>query len=508
MQKRKAISVRKLVLGFGLAPLLYSFSLHAQNSGFEKIHLERKAEQRELLLDFEDGETSREGMLKNQAFLRKRGSAGASALLQNPEGLNLDIGLAISGMIWSGDHHVCFSAPPNAIRLCISKTDKMPKNDISMEITGLQYDEKERVYNGTANWFGRTRIDCPTRTIPAQIKITPRTISPFAGAWHSIEVTLNLWTERDCKKDSVEKEAKAVYSRVYTSLDYLKAAEQLAQILTEINHKVSATTSNILNAANDAKLDMEDKDYLSSVIQKQRDILNATINQVSEIDRALRFGGSVLVSPNQRLEFKQRAALDDGSEIGELLGPIFIQSKIFETWAPELRKLLSTLEAAAERLANNDGKGTTPDKDKDSKSQIQSSVREYAKETLQGIPSGPFTIAKPPVLKVWKTVLNKKALGPAPELAEFGVRLRSPAVAQPSTYLPNPDYEMKSYDGGFFLKIKVKDSKGGTITKRLFPVEGTDYWKTGSDTYEFSEEYLHKLQDEYKIYMAPGHYKI
>jgi len=67
---------------------------------------------------------------------------------------------------------------------------------------------------------------------------------------------------------------------------------------------------------------------------------------------------------------------------------------------------------------------------------------------------------------------------------------------------------LKSFEGGFFLKIKVKDSKGGTITKRLFPVEGTDYWKTGSDTYEFSEEYLHKLQDEYKIYMAPGHYKI
>ena len=101
-----------------------------------------------------------------------------------------------------------------------------------------------------------------------------------------------------------------------------------------------------------------------------------------------------------------------------------------------------------------------------------------------------------------------KKAEPAPELPEFGKRPRSPAVAQPSTYLPYPDYELKSFEGGFFLKIKVKGPNGGALTKRFFPEEGKDYWKTGSDTYEFSEEYLQKMQDEYKIYMAPGHYKI
>lgn len=246
-----------------------------------------------------------------QERLNKRLYATTSAQFSNPDGLNFGLGRAISGLIWQ-DIHVSAETDSTITLNMNQDSPRFKKNDITWQISGLAWQQKERTYRGRGTVFIRSHKDCPVRSVSGTVEVRIDPNAPFAGAWTLIQMKGPAWEERqppDCS-EMPQTRTTTTYSekREYVTVEYIRAIEQLSGEFSELKVKTEGLLSSrearfIRENPRKALVDIPELD----LIREQRDGLTRFAQFISDVEWALKFGGSIdPYSKNKKLESKSK----------------------------------------------------------------------------------------------------------------------------------------------------------------------------------------------------------
>jgi len=115
---------------------------------------------------------------------------------ENPYARNVR-GSALVGLVWN-DTYVSQSVG-KLFTLSLSKGSLM--GDVSLDVSTMDWDEKEQKFIGTGFIHGRAYSHCPLAQVSANFKISPYEAQPFLGAFLSIEATFtDLILNTACKQ--------------------------------------------------------------------------------------------------------------------------------------------------------------------------------------------------------------------------------------------------------------------------------------------------------------------